>query len=42
VFTLGQDRQALQNEVGQLQLELARIAENSTFNAVKMLNGDFY
>ena len=23
------------------QLELARIAENSTFNAVKMLNGDF-
>jgi len=27
--------------VGQLQLELARIAENSTFNAVKMLNGDF-
>ena len=40
VYT-GQDRQALQNEVGQLQLELARIAENSTFNAVKMLNGDF-
>ena len=39
VYT-GQDRQALQNEVGQLQLELARIAENSTFNAVKMLNGD--
>ena len=27
--------------LGQLQLELARIAENSTFNAVKMLNGDF-
>jgi len=40
VYT-GQDRQAIQNEVGQLQLELARIAENSTFNAVKMLNGDF-
>ena len=40
VYT-GQDRQALQNEVGQLQLELARIAEKSTFNAVKMLNGDF-
>ena len=40
VYT-GQDRQALQNEVGQLQLELARIAENSTFNAVKMLNSDF-
>ena len=40
VYT-GQDRQALQNEVGQLQLELSRIAENSTFNAVKMLNGDF-
>ena len=40
VYT-GQDRQALQNEVGQPQLELARIAENSTFNAVKMLNGDF-
>ena len=39
VYT-GQDRQALQN-VGQLQLELARIAEKSTFNAVKMLNGDF-
>jgi flagellin len=40
VYT-GQDRQALQNEVGQLQSELARIAENSTFNAVKLLNGDF-
>ena len=40
VYT-GQDRQAIQNEIGQLQLELARIAENSTFNAVKMLNGDF-
>ena len=40
VYT-GQDRQAIQNEVGQIQLELARIAENSTFNAVKMLNGDF-
>ena len=40
VYT-GQDRQAIQNEVGQLQLELSRIAENSTFNAVKMLNGDF-
>ena len=25
------------DEVGQLQLKLARIAENSTFNAVKML-----
>ena len=40
VYT-GQDRQALQNEVGQLQSELARISENSTFNAVKLLNGDF-
>lgn len=40
VYT-GQDRQAIQNEVGQLQIELARIAENSTFNSVKMLNGDF-
>jgi flagellin len=40
VYT-GQDRQALQNEVGQLQAELARISENSTFNAVKLLNGDF-
>ena len=37
----GQDRQAIQNEVGQIQIELARIAQNSTFNAVKMLNGDF-
>ena len=40
VYT-GQDRQAIQNEVGQIQIELARIAQNSTFNAVKMLNGDF-
>ena len=37
----GQDRQAIQNEVGQIQIELSRIAQNSTFNAVKMLNGDF-
>ena len=37
----GQDRQAIQNEVGQIQIELARIAQNSTFNSVKMLNGDF-
>jgi flagellin len=35
------DRQAIQNEVGQIQIELSRIAQNSTFNAVKMLNGDF-
>ncbi len=40
VYT-GQDRQAIQNEVGQIQIELSRIAQNSTFNAVKMLNGDF-
>jgi flagellin len=37
----GQDRQAIQNEVGQIQIELSRIAQNSTFNSVKMLNGDF-
>ncbi|MDA7587470.1 flagellin [Alphaproteobacteria bacterium] len=37
----GMDRQAIQNEVGQIQIELSRIAQNSTFNAVKMLNGDF-
>ena len=40
VYT-GQDRQAIQNEVGALQEELNRIAESSTFNGVKMLNGDF-
>ena len=40
VYT-GQDRQAIQNEVGALQEELHRIAESSTFNGVKMLNGDF-
>ena len=40
VYT-GQDRQAIQNEVGALQEELNRIAESSTFNGVKMLNGSF-
>ena len=40
VYT-GQDRQAIQNEVGALQEELTRIAESSTFNGVKMLNGSF-
>jgi len=40
VYT-GQDRIAINNEVGQLQIELHRIAESSTFNNVKMLNGDF-
>ena len=40
VYT-GQDRQAIQNEVGALQDELHRIAESSTFNGVKMLNGSF-
>ena len=40
VYT-GQDRQAIQNEVGALQQELTRIAESSTFNGVKMLNGSF-
>ena len=38
VYT-GQDRQAIQNEVGALQDELHRIAESSTFNGVKLLNG---
>ena len=37
----GQDRIAINNEIGQLQIELQRIAESSTFNNVKMLNGDF-
>ena len=40
VYT-GQDRQAIQNEIGALQEELHRIAESSTFNGVKMLNGSF-
>ena len=40
VYT-GQDRQALNNEVIAMQNELHRIAESSTFNGVKMLNGDF-
>ena len=40
VYT-GQDRIAINNEIGQLQIELDRIAESSTFNNVKMLNGDF-
>ena len=40
VYT-GQDRQAIQNEVGALQEELHRIAESSTFNGVRMLNGSF-
>jgi len=40
VYT-GQDRIAINNEIGQLQIELQRIAESSTFNNVKMLNGDF-
>ena len=40
VYT-GQDRQAIQNEVGALQEELHRIAESSTFGGVKMLNGSF-
>ena len=40
VYT-GQDRQALNNEVVAMQNELHRIAESSTFNSVKMLNGDF-
>jgi flagellin len=40
VYT-GQDRQALNNEIVAMQNELARIAESSTFNSVKMLNGDF-
>ncbi|GIS17810.1 MAG: hypothetical protein CM15mP119_2140 [Alphaproteobacteria bacterium] len=40
VYT-GQDRQAIQNEVGALQEEFHRIAESSTFNGVKMLNGSF-
>jgi len=39
VYT-GQDRIAINNEIGQLQIELQRIAESSTFNNVKMLNGD--
>jgi len=40
VYT-GQDRQALNNEIVAMQNELHRIAESSTFNSVKMLNGDF-
>ena len=40
VYT-GQDRIAINNEIGQLQIELQRIAESSTFNNVKMLNGEF-
>ena len=40
VYT-GQDRQAINNEVVAMQNELQRIAESSTFNGVKMLNGDF-
>jgi len=40
VYT-GQDRQAINNEIVAMQNELQRIAESSTFNGVKMLNGDF-
>ncbi|ATZ72531.1 flagellin [Idiomarina sp. X4] len=35
------DRAALQKEVSNLQLELTRIAETSTFGGEKLLNGDF-
>jgi len=35
------DRAALQKEVSNLQLELTRIAETSTFGGQKLLNGDF-
>ena len=35
------DRAALQNEIGQLQSELDRIAEDTEFNGQKMLDGSF-
>lgn len=35
------DRAALQKEVSNLQLELTRISETSTFGGQKLLNGDF-
>ena len=35
------DRASLQAEVGQLKLELDRIAETTNFNGNKILNGDF-
>jgi len=35
------DRQALQDEVGQLQAELERIGETTTFNQQKVLDGSF-
>jgi len=37
----GQDRQALQQEVGQLQQELNRIANETEFNGKKLLDGSF-
>lgn len=35
------DREALQSEVNQLQSELNRIASNTTFNGLKILDGSF-
>jgi flagellin len=35
------DRSALQSEVNQLQEELTRIAENTTFNGINILDGTF-
>ena len=35
------DRQALQKEIGSLQKELTRIAENTTFGGQKLLDGNF-
>lgn len=37
----GTDRQALQNEVGQLTSELDRIAQQTEFNGLKLLDGSF-
>jgi flagellin len=37
----GQDRQALQSEVGQLQQELNRVANETEFNGKKLLDGSF-
>lgn len=34
------DRSALQNEVNQLKTEMSRIANTTTFNGLKVLNGD--
>ncbi len=35
------DREALQAEVNQLQAEISRIADTTTFNGLKILNGNF-